>query len=89
MNNYFVILGAGKGRRFSQNKPKQYFNHNGKLLIEHSIDKALDSKLFKKIIVVVSKKYKKLPRKYTGKEVIFIKGGKNRNDSSLNALKKN
>ena len=88
MNNYFIILGAGKGYRFSQKKPKQYFNYKGKELIQHSIDKALDSKLFKKIIVVVSKKYKKLPRKYVGKEVIFIKGGKNRNDSSLNALKK-
>ena len=60
MNNYFIILGAGKGHRFSQNKPKQYFNYNGKLLIHHSIDKALKSKLFKKIIVVViSKKIKK------------------------------
>ena len=88
MNNYFIILGAGKGYRFSQKKPKQYFKYKGKELIQHSIDKALDSKLFKKIIVVVSKKYKKLPKKYAGKEVIFIKGGKNRNDSSLNALKK-
>ena len=59
MNNYFIILAAGKGRRFSQNKPKQYFNYKGKLLIEHSIDKALQSKLFKKIIVVISKKHKR------------------------------
>ena len=59
MNNYFIILGAGKSHRFSQNKPKQYFDYNGKKLIFHSIDKALSSKLFKKIIVVTSKKYKK------------------------------
>ena len=49
MNNYFIILGAGKGYRFSQKKPKQYFKYKGKELIQHSIDKALDSKLFKKI----------------------------------------
>ena len=49
MNNYFIILAAGKGHRFSQNKPKQYFDYNGKKLVHHSIDKALDSKLFKTI----------------------------------------
>ena len=59
MNNYFIILAAGKGQRFNQNKPKQYFDYNGKMLISHSIDKAIKSKLFKKIIVVVPKKYKK------------------------------
>ena len=41
MNDYFVILGAGKGQRFRQKKPKQYFNFNDKHLIEHSIEKAL------------------------------------------------
>ena len=64
MNNYFIILAAGKGRRFSQNKPKQYFYYKGKMLIEHSIDKALKSKLFKKILVVVSKKHKNKFKKY-------------------------
>ena len=56
MNNYFIILGAGKGLRFSQKKPKQFFHYKGKELIQHSIDKAIKSKLFKKIVVVVSKK---------------------------------
>ena len=67
MNDYFIILGAGKGQRFGQNKPKQYFNYNGKPLIEHSIDKALNSKLFKKIILVVSKKHKNYFNKYKKK----------------------
>ena len=88
MNNYFIILGAGKGRRFSQNKLKQYFDYNGKPLIEHSIDKALQSKLFKKIIVVTSKKNKNLVNKYKGRQIIFVVGGKERKDSTLNALKK-
>ena len=88
MNNYFIILGAGKGRRFSQKKVKQYFHHNGKLLIEHSIDKALHSKLFKKIIVVINKRNKNLINKYKSKQILFISGGKNRKDSSLNALKR-
>ena len=88
MNNYFIILGAGKGLRFSQKKPKQFFHYKGKELIQHSIDKAIKSKLFKKIIVVVSKKYENLSKKYARKELIFVKGGKNRQDSSFNALKK-
>ncbi len=86
MNNYFIILGAGKGTRFNRNKPKQYFNYNGKLLIEHSIDKALESKLFKKIIVVISKNHRKLFNKYIGKQIKFVIGGRDRKDSSLNAL---
>ena len=88
MNNYFIILAAGKGVRFSHNKPKQYFNYKGKILIHHSIDKAIKSKLFKKIIVVASKKYKKEFNKYNKNQLIFVEGGKERKDSSLNALKK-
>tara|TARA_Y100000591_G_scaffold329853_1_gene359365 strand:- start:374 stop:1483 length:1110 start_codon:yes stop_codon:yes gene_type:complete len=87
MNNYFVILAAGKGQRFSQNKPKQYFNYNGKMLIQHSIDKVLASKLFKKIIIVQSKKYKNIFKNYKRKKIMIIEGGKQRKDSSLNALK--
>ena len=88
MNNYFIILGAGKGQRFGQKKPKQYFDYNGKNLIDHSIDRALESKLFKKIIVVISKKYKKKLKKYKDNKVIIINGGRKRQDSSINALKK-
>ncbi len=87
MNDYFIILGAGKGQRFGQNKPKQYFNYNGKPLIEHSIDKALNSKLFKKIILVVSKKHKNYFNKYKKKNISIVYGGKERKDSSINALK--
>ena len=87
MNNYFIILAGGKGRRFAQKKPKQYFSYKGKLLIEHSIDKALQSKLFKKIIVVSSKKLKKLQAKYNKNQIKFLLGGKERKDSSLKAMK--
>ena len=88
MNNYFIILGAGKGLRFNQDKPKQFFKYKGKTLIHHSIDKAIQSKLFKKIIVVTLKKYKKEFLKYKKNELMFVEGGKERKDSSLNALKK-
>jgi len=87
MNNYFIILGGGKGRRFGQNKPKQSFKYKDRILFHHSIDKALDSKLFKKIVVVTSKKYKKEFNKYNKNKLIFIEGGNQRQDSSIKALK--
>ena len=71
MNNYFIILGAGKGQRFSQKKPKQFFDFNGKALIDHSIDKALKAKLFKKIVIVISKKHKNYFKKYKKDKILF------------------
>jgi len=86
MNNYFVILAAGKSIRFDKNNAKQLYNYKNKEIIEHSIDKSLNSKLFKKIIVVTNNLNHFKKKKYH-KLVKFIKGGKERSDSSLIALK--
>ncbi len=86
MNNYFVILAAGKGKRFNSKKPKQFTKYNNKQIIEHSIEKSLKSKLFKKI-VIVSNNSKILKNKKYSKKISLVKGGKERSDSSLNALK--
>ena len=85
MNNYFIILASGQSKRFNSSKPKQFILYKNKALFEHSLEKALVSKLFKKIILVVNDKKQiktKLP-----KNVTVIKGGKERSDSSLIALK--
>ena len=84
MSNYFVILAAGTGSRFSKNKAKQFFIYKNKQILEHSVDKALKSKLFKKIIIV-TKNIKKL--NYSSSNIKIIKGGRERSDSSLIALK--
>ena len=86
MNNYFVILAAGKSKRFHNKIAKQFYDYKNKEIIDHSIEKSLNSKLFKKIIIVTNNlnhlKKKKLP------EIVkIIKGGKERSDSSLIALK--
>jgi 2-C-methyl-D-erythritol 4-phosphate cytidylyltransferase / 2-C-methyl-D-erythritol 2,4-cyclodiphosphate synthase len=86
MNNYFIILAAGTSKRFLTKKPKQYFLYKNKVLFRHSIDKAVKSKLFKKIVLVVDNP-KKILKKYK-KNILVIKGGKERSDSSLIALKK-
>jgi len=85
MNNYFIILASGQSKRFNSSKPKQFIKYKNKALFEHSLDKALKSKLFKKIIIVTNDK-KQIKKKYS-KDVLIIKGGKERSDSSLIGLK--
>ena len=86
MNNYFVILAAGKSKRFHNNIAKQFYYYKNKEIIDHSIEKSLNSNLFKKIIVVTNN-LNRLKRKKYPNSVIIIKGGKERSDSSLIALK--
>ena len=56
MNNCFIILAAGESKRFKSITPKPYHLFKGKPLIQHSINRALNSKKFNKIIVVIKKK---------------------------------
>jgi len=85
MNNYFIILASGQSKRFNSTKPKQFISYKNKALFEHSLEKAMISKLFNKIILVVNDK-KQIKKKYS-KDVVIIKGGIERSDSSLIALK--
>ena len=85
MNNYFIILASGQSKRFNSKKPKQFNIYKNKALFKHSLEKAMKSKLFKKIILVVNNK-KNIKEKFP-KNVSIIKGGKERSDSSLIALK--
>ena len=86
MNNYFVILAAGKSKRFNKKIPKQFFSYRNKEIIDHSIEKSLNSKLFKKILIVTNNLQHFKKKKYP-KSISIIKGGKERSDSSLKALK--
>ena len=86
MNNYFVILAAGKSKRFHKNLAKQFYNYKNKEIIDHSIEKSLNSKLFKKVIIVTNNPNHLKKKKYP-KSLKIIKGGKERSDSSLIALR--
>ena len=81
MNNCFILLAAGKGKRFKSNIPKQLVNYKNKPLFMHSINKALKSNLFKKIVLVTNSKIK-----LRNKKIKIIKGGKERYQSSQKAL---
>lgn len=85
MNNYFIILASGQSKRFNSAKAKQFIKYKNKALFEHSVDKAINSKLFKKIILVINDN-KQIKNKYP-KNVVIINGGKERSDSSLKGLK--
>ena len=56
MSDCFILLAAGKGKRFKSNTFKQFHTLNGKPLINHSLEKAIKSKIFKEIIVVTNSK---------------------------------
>ena len=86
MNNYFVILAAGKSKRFGKKLPKQFYIYKNKRIIDHSIEKSINSKLFKKIIIVTNH-INRFKKKNYPKSVSIIKGGNERSDSSLQALK--
>ena len=54
MNNFFVILAAGKSERFNKKIAKQFYIYKNKEIVDHSVQKSIDSKLFKKIIIVTN-----------------------------------
>ena len=68
MKMFFVILAEGKSRRFNSKIPKQFNFYKGKMVFEHSIDIAIKSKLFKKIILVINKSHKKFVKKVKKKK---------------------
>ena len=82
MTNCFILLAAGKGKRFKSNNPKQFINYRNKPLFMHSVDKAIKSKLFKSIIIVSNIPIKSIK----DKSIKVIKGGKERFQSSQKAL---
>ncbi len=86
MNACFIILAAGKSKRFNSYLPKQFNYFKGKRIFEHSIDKAINSNLFKKIILVINKSHRKYINNINKKNIIIINGGKERKDSSKKAI---
>ena len=82
MSDCFILLAAGKGKRFKSNTPKQFIIYKNKPLFIHSLDKAIKSNLFKEIILVTNNKIK-----LKNKKIKIIKGGSERYKSSLKALK--
>ena len=82
----FILLAAGNSNRFKSYLPKPYHKIGDKSLIELSINKIKKFKEINKILIVCNKKHKKFLLKINLKNIIIIGGGKNRQQSTLNAL---
>ena len=82
MSDCFILLSAGKSKRFKSKVNKQFIRYKNKPLFEHSLNTALASNLFEKILIVSNKKIKK----FNHKKIDIIKGGVERYNSTQNAL---
>jgi len=79
MSDCFILLSAGNSKRFKSKINKQFIIYKNKPLFEHSLKIAIDSNLFKKILIVSNKRI-------NYKNIEVIKGGKERHNSTQNAL---
>mgnify|MGYP001243649270 CR=1 FL=1 len=82
-----IILAGGNSHRFRSNIGKPYQKIAGKSLIEINVIKARKFKQIKKIVLVYNKKDLNRVKSLKLKNVKLIKGGKTRQQSTLNALK--
>ncbi len=87
MSFCLIILAGGNSHRFGSNIGKPYQKLGGKSLIEININKALQFKAIKQIILVYNKKDSKKVKSLKLKNVKLISGGKSRKESTFNALK--
>ena len=86
MSFCLILLAGGNSHRFKSNISKSYQKIAGKSLVEINVNKALQFKQIKKIILVYNKKDLKRAKSLKIKNIKLILGGKNRQISTLNAL---
>ena len=86
MSFCLIILAGGNSKRFKLNLRKPYAKIAGKTLIELNIIKANKIKEIKEIVLVYNKKDLKKIKSLGLKNIKLIKGGKNRQQSTFNAL---
>ena len=87
MSFCLIILAGGNSLRFKSNIGKPYQKIAGKSLIDINIIKARQFKEIKNIVVVYNKKDLKKIKSLKIKNIKLILGGKNRQQSTFNALK--
>ena len=87
MSFCLIILAGGNSHRFRSKIGKPYQKIASKSLIEINLIKARKFKEIKKIILVYNKKDSKRVKSLKLKNVKLITGGKNRKQSTFNALK--
>ena len=84
-----VVPAAGVGKRMQADRPKQYLPLLGQTVIEHTLQRLLDSGAFQAVSVAISVEDPYWPELPISQNpaVITAPGGKERADSVLSALK--
>ncbi|WP_446808274.1 2-C-methyl-D-erythritol 4-phosphate cytidylyltransferase [Methylomonas sp. 2BW1-5-20] len=84
-----VVPAAGVGKRMQADRPKQYLPLAGKTVIEHTLNRLLESGAFQAVAVAISVEDPYWPELDVSRnpQVITAPGGKERADSVLSALK--
>jgi len=84
-----VVPAAGVGRRMGSDIPKQYLPLNGRLVIEHTLQRLLEHPLIEQTLVALSPNDEWWPDTAYANHVdlITVKGGTERCHSVLNALR--
>ena len=88
-----IVLAGGRGKRMGSATSKQYIELNGKPILYYTLKKFIDNKLINKIILVIPEdeiEYckKEVLERYDLKIDELALGGKERQDSVYNGLKK-
>ncbi|VAW58228.1 2-C-methyl-D-erythritol 4-phosphate cytidylyltransferase, partial [hydrothermal vent metagenome] len=86
---WLVIPAAGVGRRMQANRPKQYLSLLEKTVIEHALDRLLSLECIAGAVLSISEgdAYWTELAYTSSKPLLIARGGKERCDSVLNALK--
>lgn len=83
-----VVPAAGVGKRMQSDRPKQYLELAGKTVIEHTLNRLIDTKVFTGIAVAISEEDPYWPELSVSRHelIVHAQGGKERADSVLSAL---
>lgn len=84
-----VVPAAGVGKRMQADRPKQYLPLAGKTVIEHTLNRLLQSGAFQAVAVAISVEDPYWPELDVSRhpQIITAPGGRERADSVLSALK--
>ncbi len=87
MKNIAIILASGTGERFGENIPKQFYQFEGKTILEYAIDAFEKNKNIDEIILVTNPKFRDLAEEILNKNdykkiTKLLNGGKTRVESS-------
>jgi 2-C-methyl-D-erythritol 4-phosphate cytidylyltransferase len=83
-----VVPAAGVGKRMQANRPKQYLELAGKMVIELTLSRLLQADIFSGIAVAISREDPYWPELEVSRhqQILTAAGGKERADSVLSAL---